>query len=300
MTASIRRRRLVLAISVVLLALAPWLAVPIPHATAQVESTTTTEPPAPTTTTTTLPPTTTTQAPTTTTTRPRTTTTRRPAATTTSTTTTTLPPTTTTVSTTTTTTVARSTTTLAPPPTTAPPESTTTTLIYIPPDEPRPPVEDGGGLPGWSLPFIGAGAMLAAIVVASGLIRFFTTGIPAIGRFFGSVAYRVSNWWAVRRGAAPRPVPEQFPATRPTLGARIGGFFLALTAPFKRFGRRFRANSAARRLREHRKHGGGGLWDRIVLRMRMTRARFTRTRSSVEGHRRYWWLRFRRFIPWLR
>ena len=140
--------------------------------------------------------------------------------------------------------------------------------------------------------------MLAAIVIATGLVRFFTTGIPAIGRGLGTVAYRISNGWAVARDETSQP-PTNFAVPKPTFGARIGGFFLALTNPFRRIGRGISGEaSAARRLRDET--GGTGLWDRIVLRVRMVRARFTRTRSSVEGQRRYWWLRFRRFIPWLR
>ena len=295
MTVSVRRRFL-LAISVVVILIAPWTLTPWPQAGAQVDTTTTTEP---TTTTTVAPTTTTTRAPTTTTTRRRTTTTRRPPATT---TTTTLPPTTTTVATTTTTStlvpLRQSTTTV--PATTTTFEPTAPGGGYVPPEDRTgddDDDDDSGGLPGWSLPFLGAGAMLAAIVVATGLVRFFTLGIPAIGRGLGTVAYRVSNGWAVARDGG-RP-PTSLTVPRPTLGARIGGFFLALTSPFRRLGRGVSSEaSAARRLRDQT--NGNGLWDRIVLRMRMTRARLTRTRSSVEGQRRYWWLRFRRFIPWLR
>ena len=141
--------------------------------------------------------------------------------------------------------------------------------------------------------------MLAAILVATGLIRFFTQGVPALGRGFGTVAYRISNGWALFRER--NESPTTFSTPRPTVGARIGGFFLALTSPFRRIGRGISGEaSAARRLRENRQGANTTLWERIVLRFRMSRARFTRTRSSVEGHRRYWWLRFRRFIPWLR
>ena len=169
----------------------------------------------------------------------------------------------------------------------------------MPQEQPGDPGEGSGGLPGWSLPFLGAGAMLGAIVVATGLIRFFTQGIPAIGRGFGAVAYRLSNGWALMRERDESPAG--FTVPRPTFGARVGGFFLALTSPFRRIGRGISGEaSAARRLRDNRQGAGTSLWGRIVLRFRMIRARFTRTRSSVEGHRRYWWLRFRRFIPWLR
>ena len=99
----------------------------------------------------------------------------------------------------------------------------------------------------------------------------------------------------------PSSTPTQFSAVKPTLAARVGGFFLALTTPFRRIGQMFTGrDSSARRLRIHRQNTVGGLWDRIVLRTRMTRARFGRTRSSVDGRKRYWWLRFRRYIPWLR
>ena len=292
------RRRFVLAISVMAILVAPWALAPWPQAGAQVDTTTTTEP---TTTTTAAPTTTTTRRPTTTTTRRRTTTTRRPAptTTTTTTTTTTLPPTTTVATTTTTSTLVppqQVTTTLAPTTTTFDPRSPGGG--YVPPEgEGDDDGDDSGGLPGWSLPFLGAGAMLAAIVVATGVVRFFTLGIPAIGRGLGTVAYRVSNGWAVARDGG-RP-PTSLTVPRPTLGARIGGFFLALTSPFRRLGRSISGeSSAARRLRDQA--NATTLWDRMVLRIRMTRARFTRTRSSVEGQRRYWWLRFRRFIPWLR
>lgn len=141
--------------------------------------------------------------------------------------------------------------------------------------------------------------MLGAILLATGAIRFFTRGVPAIGRGFGNLAYRTSNSWALFRER--RESPASFTAPRPTFGARIGGFFLALTSPFRRLGRGISGEAtAARRLREDRKQGRGSLWDRLVLRFRMSRAGLTRTRSSVEGQRRYWWLRFRRFIPWLR
>lgn len=288
MTDSNHRRRLVLAASVLALVLAPWAMTPWPEAGAQVESTTTTEPTTPT-----IPTTTTTTRRTTTTTR-RTTTTRPPATTTTtSTTTTTLPPTTTTTATTTTTTV--------PATTTTAPSTTSTTVAdidrdFVPPPTNEPVEPDGGGLPGWSWPFLGAGAMLGAILLATGLIRFFTRGVPALGRGFGDIAYRLSNGWALFRER--NDSPASFTAPRPTLGARIGGFFLALTSPFRRLARGTPETTAGGRPRDDRHHGG--LWDRIVLRFRMLRARLTRTRSSVEGHRRYWWLRFRRFIPWLR
>ena len=139
--------------------------------------------------------------------------------------------------------------------------------------------------------------MLAAIVLVTGLLRFVTRGIPAIRRGLGSLSYKIQNGWATR-GDEHTPEPTQFTASRPTVGGRVGGFFLVITSPFRRlFGRRKRS---ARRMRIHRQATPGGIWDRILLRVRMTRARFTRTRSSVEGQRRYWWLRFRRFIPWLR
>ncbi|MGI9649395.1 MAG: hypothetical protein ACR2OI_12845 [Acidimicrobiia bacterium] len=267
------------------LALLPWLLTSGTAAIAQVDTSTTT---APTTTTTTAPPTTTTTR-------------RRPppttATTTTTTTTTTLPPTTTTVATTTTT-VATTATTRPPPPSTTTLDIPSTTVAFVPPPPPGgTDTESEGGLPGWSLPFLGAGAMLAAIVLATGLLRFFTKGIPAIGRAIGSASYKAQNRWA-NRGDTPAPGQSQFTASQPTTGSRIGGFFLLITGPFRRlFGRR---NRSARRMRIHRQATPGGVWDRVLLRLRMTRARFTRTRSSVEGQRRYWWLRFRRFIPWLR
>lgn len=284
MTTSIRRRRLMLVALVMALAILPGLLTTGYPAGAQVDTSTTT---APTTTTTTLPPTTTTTR-------------RRPPPTTatTTTTTTTLPPTTTTVATTTTT-VATTTTTRQPPPSTTTFVPPPTTAAFVPPPSQDPPDDDesGGGLPGWSLPFLGAGAMLAAIGVATGILRFFTRGIPAIGRAFSSASYKAQNRWATR-GDDPSPTPTQFSASQPTVGSRLGGFLLLLTSPFRRlFGRRERS---ARRMRIHSQATPGGIWDRILLRMRMTRARFTRTRSSVEGQRRYWWLRFRRFIPWLR
>jgi hypothetical protein len=155
-------------------------------------------------------------------------------------------------------------------------------------------------LPSWSLPFVGAGAMLAAILLATGIIRLVTHGVPAAGRSFGALAYKTSNGWArltTRRTSAP----GQFTGAKQPIGSRVGGFFLALTTPFRRIGTLFtRRDSSARRLRIHRQNTMGGLWDRLVLRARMTRARFGRTRSSVDGQKRYWWLRFRRFIPWLR
>lgn len=291
MSDSIRRRRLILAVSVLMLLVAPWALTPWPQATAQVDTTTTTDPEP---TTTTIATTTTTRAPTPTTVR-RTTTTRQTTTTTTSTTTTTLPPTTTTTSTTTTTTVPAETTT------------TTTTTVpgpeidreFVPPPANDPADPGGGGLPGWAWPFLGAGAMLGAILLATGAIRFFTRGVPAIGRGLGSVAYKTSNAWALLREREENPA--SFNAPRPGFGARVGGFFLALTRPFRRLGRGITGEaSAARRLRDSRQQAHGSLWDRILLRLRMVRARFTRTRSSVEGQRRYWWLRFRRFIPWLR
>ena len=142
--------------------------------------------------------------------------------------------------------------------------------------------------------------MLAAIVLATGLIRFATDGIPAIGRGFGTVAYKTSSVWSRLTGGRPSR-PSQYAVVKPTIGARIGGFFLGLLSPFRAIGRLFsRRDSPARRMRIHRRNTVGGLWDRIVLRARMTRARFTRTRSSVDGQKRYWWLRFRRYIPWLR
>ena len=142
--------------------------------------------------------------------------------------------------------------------------------------------------------------MLLAILLATGLIRLATEGIPAVGRGFGTVAYKFSNGWA-RLTDRHHPTPNQFTAAKPTVGGRIGGFFLALATPFRRLGRVFtRRDSSARRLRLHRHTTVGGIWDRIVLRSRMTRARFGRTRSSMDGRKRYWWLRFRRFIPWLR
>jgi hypothetical protein len=142
--------------------------------------------------------------------------------------------------------------------------------------------------------------MLLAILLATGLIRFATQGIPAVGRGFGAIAYKFSNGWSTLTDRH-QPTPTQFTAAQPTIGARIGGLFLALSAPFRRLGRAFRRDdSSARRLRLHRQNTVGGLWDRIVLRARMTRARFGRTRSQVDGRKRYWWLRFRRYIPWLR
>lgn len=142
--------------------------------------------------------------------------------------------------------------------------------------------------------------MLLAILLATGLIRLATEGVPAVGRGFGTLSYKISSGWS-RLTDRHEPVPNQFTAVKPTMGARIGGFFLALTAPFRRLGRVFTGrDSSARRLRLHRQNTVGGLWDRIVLRTRMTRARFGRTRSSVDGRKRYWWLRFRRYIPWLR
>lgn len=139
--------------------------------------------------------------------------------------------------------------------------------------------------------------MLAAIVVVTGLLRFATKGIPAIGQGLGSLNYKIQNGWATR-GDERSPEPTQFTASRPTAGSRLGGFFLAITRPFQGLlGRRERST---RRMRIHRQATPGGVWDRIVLRIRMTRARLTSTRSSVEGQRRYWWLRFRRFMPWLR
>jgi hypothetical protein len=142
--------------------------------------------------------------------------------------------------------------------------------------------------------------MLLAIVLATGLVRLATQGVPAVGRGFGSLAYKFSSGWS-RLTDRHQATPTQFSAVKPTLGARVGGFFLALTTPFRRIGQMFTGrDSSARRLRIHRQNTVGGLWDRIVLRTRMTRARFGRTRSSVDGRKRYWWLRFRRYIPWLR
>ncbi|NNC91705.1 MAG: hypothetical protein HKN80_04375 [Acidimicrobiia bacterium] len=156
------------------------------------------------------------------------------------------------------------------------------------------------GLPSWSLPFVGAGAMLVAIVIATGIIRLATQGIPAIGRSFGALAYRSSNRWA-RVTTRRSSVPGQYAEAKRPLGSRIGGFFLALTTPFRRIGDLFtRGDSSARRLRANRQNTIGGLWARIVLRARMTRARFGRSRSSVDSQKRYWWLRFRRYMPWLR
>jgi hypothetical protein len=37
-----------------------------------------------------------------------------------------------------------------------------------------------------------------------------------------------------------------------------------------------------------------------VLRTRMMRARYKRTRSTVGQRKRYWWLRFRNMLPWRR
>ncbi|MDH3539639.1 MAG: hypothetical protein OEP52_06570 [Acidimicrobiia bacterium] len=287
MTATTRRRRRILAISAITLAVAPWLIAPQPDAQAQVDTTSTTVP-----TTTTLPPTTTTTR--------RTATTRR--TTTTTSTTTTLPPTTTTSTSTTTTTIARTTTTLEPTTTTTT-LLVTTTIGFVPREDAgsNDPDDSGfAGLPSWSLPFVGAAAMLAAIVVATGVIRLATRGIPAIGRQFGTLAYKSSNGWA-RLTTRRTDVPSQFAGSKPTIGSRIGGFFLALTTPFRRVGNLFTSrNDSVRRLRIHRQGTVGGLWDRLVLRTRMARARFGRTRSSVDGHKRYWWLRFRRFMPWLR
>jgi hypothetical protein len=142
--------------------------------------------------------------------------------------------------------------------------------------------------------------MLAAVVLATGVIRLATDGVPAIGRMLGAIAYKTSNGWAqltTRRTNSP----AQLTGAKRTIGSRIGGFFLGLATPFRRIGNLFAGrDSSARRLRIHRQNTVGGLWDRIVLRARMTRARFGRTRSTVDGHRRYWWLRFRRYIPWLR
>ncbi len=311
MSASIRRRRLVLAIAVIALAVAPVLVTPAFEAQAQVDTTSTTEPQV----TTLPPPPTTTTAPptTTTTTRPTTTTTRRTTTTRPAPTTTTVPPTTTTVSSTTTTTATTTTLIALVTTTTRRPPSTTTSLIvttttgFVPPSSAGPGGggEDGsssfGGLPPWSLPFVGAGAMLAAIVLATGVVRLATQGLPAVGRGFGSLAYKTSNGWARLTTKQPPPPPSHFTDPKPTLGARIGGFFLALTSPFRRLGRASSGrDTSARRLRIHRQATVGGMWDRLVLKARMTRARFGQTRSSVDGHKRYWWLRFRRYLPWLR
>ncbi len=144
--------------------------------------------------------------------------------------------------------------------------------------------------------------MLVAIVLATGVVRFALQGVPAIGRGLGAVAYKTSNGWGKLTGRGSTAArPSQNGVVKPTLGARFGGFFLTLTSPFRRLGRLFtRRDTSAGRLRIHRQDTAGGVWDRIVLRTRMTRARFSRTRSSVDGRKRYWWLRFRRYIPWLR
>ena len=291
MSVSIGRRRLGLATSVVLLVAAPLLWSAGPSAVAQIVTTSTTEA----TTATTAPPA---PPPTTATTRPATT---RPPATTTTTTTTTLPPTTTTS---TTTTIPPTTTTTERPVTTTTIQRTTTSGFIPPGPEPTDtgPSDSStfAGLPGWSLPIVGAVAMLTAIVLATGLVRFATDGIPAIGRGFGSLAYKTSNGWSKMTDSQPTK-PSQFSVAKPTPGAKIGSFFLAPLSPLRRIGQLFnRKDSSTRRLRIHRQNTVGGVWDRLVLRARMIRARFSHTRSSVDGHKRYWWLRFRRFIPWLR
>lgn len=210
-------------------------------------------------------------------------------------------------STTSTTDPAPTTTTTLPPTTTttAPPPPTTTSTLFDPDDadavSPTPPAGgDGpfGNLPGWSLPFLGAGAMLAVILLATGVVRLATGGVPALGRSFGNLTTKTSNAWGIVTGRRRRVSPSAFSETRPTIGARFGGMIYALTSPFRRLGRMMiRSAGSAKR---HRQATTGGIWSRIVLRTRMMRARYKRTRSTVGRRKRYWWLRFRNMLPWRR
>jgi hypothetical protein len=128
--------------------------------------------------------------------------------------------------------------------------------------------------------------MLAAILLATGIIRFAMAGVPAVGRSMRRLGYRTSN----RVG---RLVSPQSRNTRKGAPGR-GGLFYRLTRPFRRLPRATKAQ------RPGHPRGFAAWWSQLMVRMRMSRSGLTRTRAGVDSHKRYWQLRFRRWIPWRR